>query len=152
MNLNTKKENLAKTLRNIDKKEDFEHDARMIMYRFLSEVERITDEEKISRKSLAGMIGTSASYITQLFRGNKLINMLTLAKIQKKLNIKFEIKAISAESKDIYTDLDINTIASEYIKPEGTWVWRNFSSPAYDHNKPFVKSPFVKISEERISA
>ena len=74
MNLNTKteiKEAFESAFSSIDAKEDFEHNARMIMYRFLSEVERISDEKNLNRKELAALIGTSPSYITQLFRGNK---------------------------------------------------------------------------------
>lgn len=74
---------------------DIEHESKMIMYRFLSEVERIMDEEKINKKDLAIKIGTSSSYITQIFRGSKLLNLPTLAKIQVALNFKFKIEAIS---------------------------------------------------------
>lgn len=44
------------------------------------------------------MIKTSGSYLTQVFRGDKPLNFITLAKIQKALNIRFEI---SAHYKDV---------------------------------------------------
>ena len=46
-------------------------DAQVLMYRFLTEVEKITEEKNISRRQLAKLVGTSPSYITQLFQGNK---------------------------------------------------------------------------------
>lgn len=77
------------------KEEEYEHEAKMLMFKFLSEIEKINDSKKSSKKQLATAIGTSASYITQLYNGNKLINLLTLAKLQDVYNIEFEIKAIS---------------------------------------------------------
>jgi transcriptional regulator with XRE-family HTH domain len=73
--------------------EEIEHKARMIMYRFLSEVEILTDERKMTRKELAQKIGTSASFLTQLYRGSKLLNLTTIAKFEKALGITFSIKA-----------------------------------------------------------
>jgi ribosome-binding protein aMBF1 (putative translation factor) len=75
-----------------DKKDEVKHRAHMLMFRFLSEVERVAEERKLKKKDIAKMIGTSPSYVTQLFRGDKLINMETLAKFEKELDIKFEIR------------------------------------------------------------
>ncbi|NCW88573.1 MAG: XRE family transcriptional regulator, partial [Chitinophagia bacterium] len=46
-------------------------------------------KKKITRKLLAQLIGTSPSYLTQVFRGDKPLNFMTLAKIQKALNVSF---------------------------------------------------------------
>jgi ribosome-binding protein aMBF1 (putative translation factor) len=75
-----------------DNKFDVKSEARLIMYRFLSEVERVCENENINRKQLAQKIGTSASFITQLYQGSKTINLETIAKLQKALNIVFDIK------------------------------------------------------------
>lgn len=75
------------------KKEEIEHEAKMIMFRFLSELEKINSEKPIKKKELAQVLKTSASYITQLYQGDKLINLLTLAKVQEAYNITFDIKA-----------------------------------------------------------
>lgn len=81
------------------------HNEYMIMFRFLSEVEEIMEERRMTKKKLASLIGTSASYVTQLFNGNKVINLDTLAKIERVLDIKFIIKAkkeyVKIESSDI---------------------------------------------------
>jgi len=75
--------------------ESSKFDARMLMYRFLSEVERITDERNISRKELAKLAGTSPSFITQLFQGNKIASLEFLSKLEKALDIQFSITASS---------------------------------------------------------
>src|SRR5690348_15788748 len=73
-----------------DSKEDeLQHKAQMLSYRFLSEVEKQCDKRKISRAELAEMVGTSRSYITQLFRGSKRVNMDVLAKFEDVLGITF---------------------------------------------------------------
>ena len=72
------------------------HDAEQIMFRFLSEIERIVQEktgEKIKKKELAQALKTSPSYITQLFNGDKLINLITLAKLQDVFDVTFDIAA-----------------------------------------------------------
>jgi ribosome-binding protein aMBF1 (putative translation factor) len=84
----------VKAIKKSDEKEDIQTDALMISYGFLSEIEILTEERKMSRKELAQKIGTSASYITQLYRGSKLLNLTTIAKLEKVFDITFEIKAV----------------------------------------------------------
>lgn len=69
------------------------HEAQMLMFSFLSEIEKYQELNKVNRKSLAEKIKTSPSYLTQVFRGDKPLNFYTLSKIQRVLNIKFNIKA-----------------------------------------------------------
>ncbi len=76
-----------------DEKEDIKFQTQMLMYRFLSEVEILAEEHKMTRKELAQKTGTSPSYITQLYRGNKPLNIETIAKFQKVFDVTFEIKA-----------------------------------------------------------
>ncbi len=79
---------------NLTEKDKLDNEAKLIMFRFLDIVERKREKKNWSRKELAKKVGTSASYITQLMRGDKLINMLTLAKMQRALNIKFDISEL----------------------------------------------------------
>ena len=79
-------------------KEEIEHDAQMLMFKFLSEVQKYQYVNDIKRNTLADKIKTSASYLTQIFRGNKPLNFDTLAKFQKALDIKFEIRATPVTS------------------------------------------------------
>lgn len=108
------------------KKEEIEHEAKMIMFRFLSELEKINSENPIKKKDLAQALKTSASYITQLYQGDKLINLLTLAKVQDAYDITFDIKAklntenykdeIEHSYKDLFTE---DKITSE----DGYWLF-----------------------------
>jgi transcriptional regulator with XRE-family HTH domain len=69
------------------------------MYRFLSEIDKITNERGINRKELAKLAGTSASYVTQLYQGKKIINLQMLTRIKKALDVDFKIEIVSAERK-----------------------------------------------------
>jgi ribosome-binding protein aMBF1 (putative translation factor) len=119
--------------------QELESDAKLIMFRFLDIVERKREKLDWSRKELAKKVGTSASYITQLMRGDKLINMLTLAKMQKALNIKFDVSEIVSYQEQ-----------TEDIKPpvadvKGFWVYKKLESPNYDKKGNI---PEVKPTEE----
>ena len=73
--------------------EQTEHRAQMLSYIFLSEAQKAMDRKGWTRKRLAKEIGTSASYLTQLFRGDRLLNFKTVAKIEATLEIHFSISA-----------------------------------------------------------
>lgn len=77
-----------------NKKDRIEHMAAMVSYRFLSEVEKHCDRNNISRKDLAKMVSTSASYITQLFRGDRQVNTSIIARFEDALGISFTIKVL----------------------------------------------------------
>lgn len=72
----------------------------MLMASYLSEIERIQKkrDHQMTRKELATRIGTSASYLTQVFRGDKPLNFRTLAKIQEALNIRFLITVFDTQA------------------------------------------------------
>jgi len=145
MNSNTKldiRKAFCDAISSIDTQDDFNHEARMIMYRFLGEVERISDEKNMNRKELASKIGTSASYITQLFRGYKLINLPTIAKFQKALDFKFEIKAIPNNEEDKFKGMNINEIFDNN-NIEGFWAFHPFKHE-YEINQDNAIDPEKK--------
>jgi transcriptional regulator with XRE-family HTH domain len=97
------KYNISKGYENLfsfrDEKDELDYEAHMLMFRFLSEVEKINSGSKILKnKDLASKLGVSPSYITQLFNGDKLLNFTMLAKIQKVFNITFEINAMKNDT------------------------------------------------------
>jgi transcriptional regulator with XRE-family HTH domain len=73
-------------------KDQLSLDALWIAAQFLGKVQDEMDIQQMTRKELATRIGTSASWLTQLFRGDKLPNLETIAQLQKALKIEFEIK------------------------------------------------------------
>ncbi len=98
--MSTKPSNSTEEIRNEFQKlfekspeEQVEHRAQMLSYIFLSEAQKTMDRKGWTRKQLADEIGTSASYLTQLFRGDRLLNLKTVAKIEAALGIEFEVNA-----------------------------------------------------------
>ncbi|MCU0402357.1 MAG: helix-turn-helix transcriptional regulator [Algoriphagus sp.] len=65
--------------------------ADILALQFLGLVDRKMELEKISKKELAKKIGTSASFITQLFRGDKKPNWNILAKMSMELGLDFKV-------------------------------------------------------------
>ncbi len=63
-----------------------------LMGQYLTQIEQALENQDMTQKQLADKIGTSASYISQFFNLNKLINFKTLAKIELALGINFELK------------------------------------------------------------
>lgn len=115
-----------------DEKEELDHEAHMIMLRFLGEIEEnYSKNDTFKKNELAIKLGVSPSYITQLFKGDKLMNLTMLAKIQKAFNITFEIKARNNESLYAVESLNINSMPSYLLGTDGFWVWRNFKNPDY---------------------
>ncbi len=68
--------------------EELEIEADLIHLRILDEIDRLMQDQDMSKKDLADALGTSKSYITQLFSSNKRMNLLLLAKMQRALNMK----------------------------------------------------------------
>lgn len=81
----------------MEEKQEIEHKAQMLSFRFLSELELLCKKKDVNKKELAEMMGTSASYITQLFRGHKMVNMAFVAKIEYIFNVQFDIRVSKAK-------------------------------------------------------
>jgi transcriptional regulator with XRE-family HTH domain len=121
--MNTKSSNSAygeietafKTILSFDNEQDqLELEAKIIMAKFLEKVQEIATQKGLKKKDLAEKIGTSASYITQLYRGHKLLNLMTLAKLQRALDIEFDvaIKGVNQIKNPINEE-----ISGAYLKP-----------------------------------
>lgn len=114
------------------KEEEFQHEAQMIMFRFLSEIEKINDTgNSLKKKELAEKLGVSPSYITQLYNGDKILNFTFLAKLQEAFDITFDIKAHSNKSIYSETNLPKETLLSFSPESTGVWVYHNLKKPDY---------------------
>lgn len=71
--------------------DQLEHESKILMFKFLSLIEHEMAKSEMSKKELADLLNISASYVTQIFRGQKTINLLTLAKLQQIFGIEFRI-------------------------------------------------------------
>ncbi len=108
------------------------HEAQMLMFRFISEIEKYQELQNCSRKALSQKIKTSPSYITQVFRGDKPLNFETLAKIQSALNITFHIHAYPrTEEMRIDETIFLNHIKSRAKTTKSISAWKNIA-PGHD--------------------
>ncbi|MCA6387341.1 MAG: helix-turn-helix domain-containing protein [Cytophagales bacterium] len=133
-----------------NKEEELEHEAKMIMFRFLSELDKLFAEKPILKKELAKAINTSASFITQLYQGDKLINLLTLAKIQEAYNLTFEIKAkLNSENYKEEIEQSYHNFKSpnSWIDENGYWVYVS-KNPDYKSGNiaPVKKKSALKVA------
>lgn len=71
--------------------ERIEHDRVMHSLYYISEIEKEMERQSINKAELAKKLCTSKSYLTQLWQGDKVLNMEMIAKIQYVLNIKFKV-------------------------------------------------------------
>ena len=85
----------------LSEQDKLENEAALLMFRFLSLVEIRCEKLGWTKKELAKKIGTSASYITQLYQGDKMVNMITLAKLQRVLGIEFDVKVKKTGKKKV---------------------------------------------------
>lgn len=89
--------------------EQTEHEASMLAFQFLGRIDETMIQQNMSKKKLAEKVGTSPSFITQLFRGDRKPNWNILAKMQKELGIEFVVttppeieEVISSEIKEYH--------------------------------------------------
>lgn len=86
-------ERLNKIMAYKSEDEEIEAKAQHLMFGYISEITIFMEKNKINQKTLAERIKTSSSYLTQVFSGDKPLNFVTIAKIEKALGIKFTVKA-----------------------------------------------------------
>ncbi len=79
---------------------------------FICLVEQIMKEQGLSYKELAEKLGTSKGYVSQLFSGKKLVNLEMIARLQKVLDIHFEI----VPRKKITQQVPVNLFHSMWSK------------------------------------
>ncbi|MEM0996898.1 MAG: helix-turn-helix transcriptional regulator [Bacteroidota bacterium] len=71
-------------------KEEIRHGASMISLDIIRTLEAYMDEKGLTKADIAAKIGTSKSYLTQLFSGEKLVNMTFMYRLQKAFGLEFE--------------------------------------------------------------
>lgn len=80
--------------------DEIDVDAMYLASSFLRLAQMEMEKRKVNKKQLAHMVGTSPSYITQLFMSDRLPNWKMLAKIKNALEMEFIIL-----SKDMLSDV-----------------------------------------------
>lgn len=94
-----------------------------LMGQYLTQIEQALDNQSMTQKELANKIGTSASYISQFFNLNKLINFKTLAKIELALDINFELKQPTVNN--MKNQNDIAQVKKEHLISNVTFLVSN---------------------------
>lgn len=97
---------------------DYENEAKIIASKILSGISEIADKNDLKRKNIADLIGTSASYLTQLYRGSKILNLVTLAKLKDKLNLNIEIKITENNYENLNNDYNYQNLTKK-VNVEG---------------------------------
>jgi len=75
----------------LSEEDKLHNEALILSARFLEIVQDALDEQGLSRKDLAERMGVSPSYLTQLFRGNRLLNMKAAVQMETALELKFHV-------------------------------------------------------------
>jgi len=132
------KESFDELFNSFTDEELLEQEARLLSFHFLSEIEIAMEKKRMSKKLLAEKVNTSASYITQLFQGDRLPNFNILAKIQRALGLKFEIKGKETLSDSYRAEFDFPELEKDY----GFYgIYKNLK-PDYDRSLGRFKSEY----------
>jgi transcriptional regulator with XRE-family HTH domain len=84
----------TKVLNDFSEEELLEVEALAIGHAYLSEAQRIMDERGMLRKDLAERMNVSASFLTQLFCGDRPLSDRHKARIAQIFNIRWELSAV----------------------------------------------------------
>ena len=129
------KQQLDQVLVYTSKEDQLEHDAQMLAFQFLTKVDKTMADIGMSKRTLAQRIGTSAPFITQIFRGDRKPNWTILAKMQKELGLEFKV----------VTEKEINELIGKNIID----YHRNWSkSREYERKKRLWALPEVIMNIE----
>ncbi|MFX0558672.1 hypothetical protein ACOCEA_17880 [Maribacter sp. CXY002] len=133
---------------------DYDIEARIIASKLLSEISEITDKNNLNRKTIAELIGTSASYLTQLYRGNKLLNFVTLAKLKDKLNLSIEIKIKENGYDNLDTDFNYQNLTTDIEHGVKNTSWSIFKNLNPDNQEAFTggQKTSLKIIKQQLTA
>ena len=100
-------------------KERLEED--LLNLKFITAIEEIMEQKDVNKTDVAEILKSSRSYVSQLFSGNKMINIKTLTKIQKGLNVSFKIYAIDNKKFEFHIvncDLNKRATINDFPNPE----------------------------------
>ena len=144
-NLDSAFENLFESYEN-----DYENEAKIIASKILSGISVIADKKDLKRKNIADLIGTSASYLTQLYRGNKILNLVTLAKLKNKLDFNIEIKITENNYENLNSDYYFKKLNIERNKTD----WIVFKNITSEDSEPFTNgnNNSMKIIKQQLTA
>lgn len=87
--------NIIKEVFSFENEEDtIQFEAEMIHLDLINEISRLMDSRKMNKAELAKSLGTTKGYVTQLFSGDRLLNLKTLAKIQQIFDVRIKLQFV----------------------------------------------------------
>jgi transcriptional regulator with XRE-family HTH domain len=94
------------------------------------ELEELMENKGISKKELAAAAGVSPSYLSQVFSGDKLINISMLAGISHEFNVVFRMEIQDKKSEEF-----LDQASRMKVTPEVTKItyMNKFQSTGYNH-------------------
>ena len=81
-----------------DDSDRLQFEAEIIHLDIMHNIQCMMDNHNINKTELARRLNTSKGYITQLFTADKLLNLKTLAKLQRIFQVKFDLNYKSLKS------------------------------------------------------
>ncbi len=97
------------------------------------ELEDLMENKGISKKELAAAAGVSPSYLSQVFSGDKLINISMLAGISNEFNVVFRMEIQDKKSEEFLDQASRMKVTPEFTK---TNYMHKFQSIRFNH-KPY---------------
>jgi len=88
-NISSKIKELEEALKFKNEKDRIEINASFIQLDILDEIKQLMKERNLSRKELASKMNKSNSFVSQLFSGDKALNLKMIAQFQEIFNTKF---------------------------------------------------------------
>ncbi|MBQ4915087.1 helix-turn-helix transcriptional regulator [Maribacter sp. MMG018] len=133
---------------------DYDIEAKVIASKVLSQISEIAEKKHMNRKTIAELIGTSASYLTQLYRGNKLLNFVTLAKLKDKLNLNIEIKIKENSYDNLDIDFNYQNLTTDIKHGNKKTNWGIYKNLNPNNQEAFIgesKAP-MRITKKQLTA
>lgn len=100
-------------LNDFNEEELLEMEALAIGHAYLSEAQRIMDERDMLRKELAEKMKVSASFLTQLFRGDRPVSDYHKAQLQRILGVRFEVQVFDTEGRTVSGEFNYPEVAED---------------------------------------
>lgn len=86
---------IIKEVFSFENEEDaIQFEAEMIHLDLMNEISKLMDSRKMNKAELSKSLGTTKGYVTQLFSGDRLLNLKTLAKIQQIFNVRIKLQFV----------------------------------------------------------
>lgn len=129
--------------------EKLEARGELLALHFMTYINHKMEQKGITKKELAEMVGTSPSYITQLFRGDKTPNWKMIAKMERALEISFKIgcegldveRLPEVEKKTVHRAREAGSMDPLVISPQNTSDYIPARESSHLSNKKNVRSP-----------